>query len=241
MKQLLKLFFFLPLFIVASETGGAKFEELDKKEIATIEISAFTANGEMKNLKKSLVKGLEAGLTQNEIKEIFAHLYAYVGFPRSLNAQNLFMSLINERKKAGIEDIEGKSSSAKPEDYDPIEYGKKVRAKLIGIPKDYTGAPYQVFSPIIDEYLLSHLFGDIFVRDVLTHKQRELVTIAALANLKGAESQLKFHMGASMKVGNSQKELEEFVKVIETNVDKTQGQIAKEVLKEVLESKKNEN
>lgn len=238
MKELLKLFLFLPLFVFANETGGTKLEELDKKEIATIEISAFSANGDLESLKKSLIKGLEAGLTQNEIKEIFAHLYAYVGFPRSLNAQNLFMNLINERKKAGIDDIEGKVASAKPENYDAIEYGKKIRAKLVGIPKDYTGAPYQEFSPIIDEYLLGHLFGDIFVRDVLTHKQRELVTIAALANLKGAQSQLKFHMGASLRVGNTQKELEEFVQVIETNVDKTQGQIAKEVLKEVLTPKK---
>jgi alkylhydroperoxidase/carboxymuconolactone decarboxylase family protein YurZ len=238
MKQILKLFLFLPLFVFANETGGTKFEELDKKEIATIEISAFSASGDLESLRKSLIKGLDAGLTQNEIKEIFAHLYAYVGFPRSLNAQNLFMNLIDERKKAGIDDIEGKVASAKPENYDAIEYGKKIRAKLVGIPKDYTGAPYQEFSPIIDEYLLGHLFGDIFVRDVLNHKQRELVTIAALANLKGAQSQLKFHMGASLRVGNTQKELEEFVQVIETNVDKTQGQIAKEVLKEVLTPKK---
>jgi alkylhydroperoxidase/carboxymuconolactone decarboxylase family protein YurZ len=238
MKQILKLFLFLPLFVFANETGGTKFEELDKKEIATIEISAFSASGDLESLRKSLIKGLDAGLTQNEIKEIFAHLYAYVGFPRSLNAQNLFMNLIDERKKAGIDDIEGKVASAKPENYDAIEYGKKIRAKLVGIEKDYTGAPYQEFSPIIDEYLLGHLFGDIFVRDVLNHKQRELVTIAALANLKGAQSQLKFHMGASLRVGNTQKELEEFVQVIETNVDKTQGQIAKEVLKEVLTPKK---
>lgn len=45
-------------------------------------------------------------------------------------------------------------------------------------------------------------------------------------------------MGAALRVGNTQKELEEFVQVIETNVDKTQGQIAKEVLKEVLTPKK---
>jgi alkylhydroperoxidase/carboxymuconolactone decarboxylase family protein YurZ len=95
-----------------------------------------------------------------------------------------------------------------------------------------------VFSPIIDEYLLGHLFGDIFVRDVLNHKQRELVTISALAALNGTQSQLKFHLGAAMRVGNTQKELEEFTEFIKINVDKQQGKIAKKLLAEVLEAKK---
>jgi len=239
MKQLLKLFLFLPLFVFANESSGNKeFKALSKKEQATISISAFSATGDMDRLEDALHQGLDAKLTRNEIKEIFAHLYAYVGFPRSLNAQNLFMKIVEQRKKAGKDDIEGKTASAKPKEYDAIEYGKKVRAQLVGIEKDYTGAPYQVFSPIIDEYLLGHLFGDIFIRDVLDFKQRELVTISALAVLSGAESQLKFHMGAAMRVGNTQEELEEFTQFIKSDIDEQQGQIAKKVLAEVLNPKK---
>ena len=238
MNNLFKIFLFLPFFIFASESGGEQFEVLDKKEQATVKISAFTANGKLDKLELSLNEGLDSGLTINEIKEIFAHLYAYVGFPRSLNAQNLFMKVVEERKKTGKQDIEGKVASSKPKNYNPIEYGKKIRAKLVGIEKDYTGVPYQVFSPIIDEYLLAHLFGDIFVRDVLSHKQRELVTISALASITGAQSQLKFHMGASMRVGVSQKEIKEFVKIIENDVDREQGKITKEILDEILTSKK---
>lgn len=230
MKKILLTFIFscFSIFSVL-EAKASNFNQLDKKEQATVAISAFTANGDMDRLKVALEDGLEAGLSINEIKEIVAHLYAYVGFPRSLNAQNLFMEVVETRKKAGKKDIEGKVASPKPKDYDPIEYGKIIRAKLVGIEKDYTGAPYQVFSPIIDEYLLGHLFGDIFVRDVLTHKQRELVTISALAAITGAQSQLKFHMGAAMRVGNSKEELEEFVEYIKLHVDKKQGKIAKEV------------
>jgi alkylhydroperoxidase/carboxymuconolactone decarboxylase family protein YurZ len=239
MKSLLKLFLFLPLFIIADEgVASSEFEALDKKEQATITISAFTASGDMDRLKVALEDGLDAGLTINEIKEMIAHLYAYVGFPRSLNSQNLFMSVVEQRKQAGKKDTEGKTASPKPKDYEPIEYGKKVRAQLVGIEKDYTGAAYQLFSPIIDEYLLGHLFGDIFVRDLLTFKQRELVTISALAVLSGAESQLKFHTGAAMRVGNTQKELEEFVKVLEIKVDKQQAKIAGEILTEILKDKK---
>lgn len=229
MRKLFLVIVSICMFISTLDAKELKLNLLDKKEQATIAISAFTAKGEMDRLKVSFIDGLEAGLSINEIKEIAAHLYAYVGFPRSLNAQNLFMEVVKSRKDAGKKDIEGKVASAKPKDYDPIEYGKKIRAKLVGIEKDYTGAPYQVFSPIIDEYLLAHLFGDIFVRDVLNHKQRELVTISALAVLSGAESQLKFHMGAAMRVGNSKLELKEFVEYIKLHVDKKQGKIAENI------------
>lgn len=221
-------------FLHVSQAKEIDMSILDKKEQATIAISALTANGDMDKLTIAFVEGLDAGLTISEIKEMVAHLYAYVGFPRSLNSQNLFMKIVEQREKAGKQDSEGKTASAKPKDYDAIEYGKKVRAQLVGIEKDYTGTAYQLFSPIIDEYLLGHLFGDIFVRDVLTFKQRELVTISGLAVLNGAESQLKFHMGAAMRVGNSKEELQEFIKVLEAKIDKQRASVASEVLEQVL-------
>lgn len=49
------------------------------------------------------MQGLEAGMTINEIKEILVQTYAYAGFPRSLRALQTFMSVLDNRKKAGIE------------------------------------------------------------------------------------------------------------------------------------------
>jgi hypothetical protein len=40
---------------------------------------------------------------------------------------------------------------------------------------------WPLFSPAIDTFLKEHLFADIFVRDVISHQDRELATIAALA------------------------------------------------------------
>lgn len=203
---------------------------LDKKEQNMIAISAFTANGDLEKLSIAFDEGLDSKLTINEIKEVITHLYAYTGFPRSLNSLNLFMKIVDERKAAGKEDILGKEASPKPKDYDAIEYGKKIRAKLAGLKEDYTGAPYQVFAPNIDEYLLGHLFGDIFVRDVLTHKQRELVTISALAAMTGTQGQISFHFKASMNTGWTKDELKEFIKVIENSVGKEEAQVANSVL-----------
>ena len=56
-----------------------------------IPITAFTANSDLEKLRRALNEGLDAGLTVNEIKEVLVHLYAYAGFPRSLNGINTFM------------------------------------------------------------------------------------------------------------------------------------------------------
>ncbi|MCG9776523.1 carboxymuconolactone decarboxylase family protein, partial [Vibrio diabolicus] len=165
-------------------------EIFSDKERAIIPISAFTASGEIEKLTQSLNDGLDAGLTVNEIKEVLAQLYAYAGFPRSLNGLATFMTVLDERKSRGITDILGRESSALPNDKTSLEFGAENQTQLVGA--EVKGALFD-FSPQIDEYLKAHLFGDIFERDVLTWKEREIATIAALANMNGVNSQLAAH------------------------------------------------
>ncbi|MBS1936708.1 MAG: carboxymuconolactone decarboxylase family protein, partial [Bacteroidetes bacterium] len=70
---------------------------LNAREQGIVAISAATARGDMTTLKGALAAGLDAGLTVNEIKEVLVQLYAYCGFPRSLNALGTFMELVDER------------------------------------------------------------------------------------------------------------------------------------------------
>jgi alkylhydroperoxidase/carboxymuconolactone decarboxylase family protein YurZ len=53
------------------------------------------------------------------------------------------------------------------------------------------------FAPAINEYLKTHLFGDIFARDNLDWQSRELATVGALAAMSGVEPQLQSHISAS--------------------------------------------
>lgn len=227
------------LFLVTAVSASAKeYKALDKKEQSIVLISAYTANGDIEKLKPALIEGLESGLTVNEVKEIVAHLYAYVGFPRALNAQTAFMILMDEREKAGIKDEVGKAASPVPANYDRDKYGAELRAMLSGLDKVPPEAKWQKFNPVMDQYLKEHLFADIFIRDVLSHKQRELVTISALAALHGTAGQLRYHMGAAMNVGNSEAELKEFVSLIKEKVGTEEGKTASEVLTAVLDSRK---
>jgi alkylhydroperoxidase/carboxymuconolactone decarboxylase family protein YurZ len=64
-------------------------QPLNAQQQSIVSISALTAVGDLEHLKTELNTRLNAGLTVNEIKEVLAQLYAYCGFPRSLNAITL--------------------------------------------------------------------------------------------------------------------------------------------------------
>ncbi len=67
-----------------------KSEGLNAKQEKIVTIAAFTANGDLDKLKAALNEGLDAGLTVNETKEVLVQMYAYAGFPRSLNGIGTF-------------------------------------------------------------------------------------------------------------------------------------------------------
>ena len=74
---------FLPTWTIASEGKNMeKRQALNQRQQGIIPIAAFTADGDIDRLKPALSKGLDAGLTVNEITEVLVHLYAYTGFSR---------------------------------------------------------------------------------------------------------------------------------------------------------------
>lgn len=84
---------------VNSPNNPIENQRLSRKQASIAAISGLTAKGDLEKLKTALVGGLEAGLTVNEIKEVLVHLYAYCGFPRSLQGLNTFIKILDERKK----------------------------------------------------------------------------------------------------------------------------------------------
>jgi len=224
-------------FAALSKAQTVNTLALSPKQQSIVTISAFTANGDLEKLKTSLNEGLDAGLTVNEIKEILVQMYAYCGFPRSLNGISTFMAVMDERQKKGLKDEMGKEASPLPASMNKDEYGAKVRAKLSG--RDVIPPPsgYQLFAPIIDTFLKEHLFADIFARDILDYQSRELATISALASMTGTAGQLQFHLGAAMNVGLTETQIKDFISVLKSKVGKKEADIANEVLSKVLSSR----
>jgi quercetin dioxygenase-like cupin family protein/alkylhydroperoxidase/carboxymuconolactone decarboxylase family protein YurZ len=209
-------------------------DKLSKKDQKIIPIAAFTASGEIDNLKIALEQGLDGGLTVNEIKEVLIHIYAYAGFPRALNGINAFISVMEDRKAQGKIDNEGPKATSLPENWDKNAYGHKTRNALVGRDISNRKSGYPVFTPVIDKFLVEHLFADIFVRDVLSHQTRELVTISSLAAMSGTEPQLKGHLGIAMRMGYSEIQLKEYILVLKDKVAINVAERANRVLGDVL-------
>jgi alkylhydroperoxidase/carboxymuconolactone decarboxylase family protein YurZ len=223
------------IFTVISFTSVSEAAEsmnaLNPKQQSIVSISAFGATGNLDKLKTSLNEGLDAGLTVNEVKELLVQLYAYAGFPRSLNAIATFQAVVNERKAKGINDAMGKEPSPFPTNRSSLEFGAENQTKLIGQP---VGGGIYGFVPAIDQFLKAHLFGDIFQRDNLDWQSRELATIAILASIDGLNLQLQGHMGIGIYNGLSAEQIKDAVAVLEAKVGSSVGKNANEVLNKVL-------
>lgn len=187
-------------------------EKLDSRQRSIAVIAANTATGNLDVLKTVLNKGLEAGLTVNEIKELLIQMYAYCGFPRSLQGLTVFMQVMNERQAAGIIDSIGEEPMAVPTE-SKYELGKATLGELA---KAKPGTPSGVyaFAPGIESFLKEHLFADIFHRNVLSYSDRELATVAALASMTSVEPMLQAHIGMCRNTGISDSQLRQLIEII---------------------------
>jgi alkylhydroperoxidase/carboxymuconolactone decarboxylase family protein YurZ len=207
-------------------------ETLSARQQAIVPIAAFAAAGDLARLNTALNHGLDAGLTVSDAREILVQLYAYAGFPRSLNALGELMKVLEARKQRGIQDAPGQAPSH------PIPTGEALLAAGTANQSRLSGGPVKGpvfdFAPAIDEYLKTHLFGDIFERDNLDWQSREIATVSMLAALPGAEPQVQAHMRISMNVGLTVNQLRQLGQVLADRVDANAAQRAREALERQL-------
>ncbi len=217
-----------------AETKNENQQYLDAKQKSLVAISSYTAQGKIQELTQALNDGLDAKLTINEINEALVQLYAYCGFPRSLNGISTLMKVIEERKRKGIVDEQGKEIKMHSIEGDRYERGRKVLEELTKIHQSKPAPGFGEFSPRIDAFLKEHLFADIFESDVLSYHQRELVTNAALASMSGVESQLGAHLYFGINVGITEGQYNDMFDVIEKTVGEAVANNGRKILSGLL-------
>ena len=192
---------------IGTGAQAAELKTLTPQQADTVTISAFMAKGDLPNLKKALAAALDNGMTVNEAKEVLVHLYAYTGFPRSLNALGTLDKLVQERRAAGIKDEMGPDAAPLDPNADRLAKGTEVQTYISGrvVEND--------FAPIINTFLREHLFYDIFARDVINWQQ---------------------HFRAAMNTGLTPEQLKEAVTVLNDTVDENTAANAGQVLNGIL-------
>lgn len=207
-------------------------DTLSASQQAIVPIAAFAAAGDIPKLSAALNQGLDAGLSISDAREVLVQLYAYAGFPRSLNALGELMKVVNERKQRGLQDVPGREPTR------PIPKGDTLLAAGTANQTRLSGAPVQGqlfdFAPVANEYLRSHLFGDIFERDNLDWHSREVATVSMLSAIVGVESQLQSHMRISLNIGLTAPQLRQLAQVLADRVDADSARRARTALERQL-------
>ena len=210
-------------------------DTLNAKQKAIPLIAAFSASSDMAQLDAALRQGLDAGLSISETKEVLVQLYAYVGFPKSLNALTQLMKVLEARQQQGIQDAVGSAPSSNvPTGEDLVAVGRRNQTEISGGPVQ---GPVMVFAPVINQFLQAHVFGDMFERDNLDWPSRELAPVGALAATAGAEAQLRSHMLASMRVGLRASQLQELIQLLAASGQTASAERAQVALDQALATK----
>ena len=178
-------------------------QTLTERQKGLAACACLMAQGDLTRLEPAVRSALDNGVTINELKEAFSQLYAYTGFPRSLNALGVLGKVLEDKNPAWQE---GKPWT-RPAEWDDAkaayELGLKNQTQLSGRAFDYP------FNPQDEYYLRAHLFGDIFASNQLSNADREIVTVAALSGLEGVAPQLAAHKQGAVNMGNSQELVDE--------------------------------
>ena len=206
---------------------------LTAREQAIVSVASYTGKGDLEHLKPALVGALEADMTINEINEVLIHAYAYCGFPRSLRAIQTFMQVVDERKANGINDIAGREVSEINDNRNRYERGRDILAEISGTSANAPKAGYAIFTPAIERFLKEHLFADLFERDLLTYRERELATVSILAGVGGVEPMLRSHAAICLHLGVTAEQLSALLNIVEMNLGKTYSEPLRGVLNQI--------
>ncbi len=66
-------------------------------------------------------------------------------------------------------------------------------------------------APDLARYIVEFPFGDVYSREGLTLREREMATVSALTALGNAQPQLKWHIHAALNVGCTRRQIVELL------------------------------
>lgn len=183
--------------------------DLKSKEIAVI--AALTAMGNAQPQLKVHINGaLNTGSTINELKEVILQMSVYSGFPSSINGMNALKEVLLERQGKGIKDDVGKTANVNKVS-DRKSLGEQELSALDSLQVEKLKNTYDDFSPELVQFTLEYAYADIFSRDNLSKRHRQIATISALTALGTAQQQLKFHINAGLNIGLKEDEIKEIM------------------------------
>ncbi len=212
--------------------------DLKSREIAVV--AALTAMGNAEPQLKVHINGaLNTGSSINELKEVILQMSVYSGFPKTMNGMNALKEVLHDRQQQGIKDTAG--NTATKTKTGRIKSGEQEISKLDSQQVEKLKKAYQDFSPDLIRFILGYGYADIFARDNLDKKYRQIATISALTALGTAQPQLKFHIDGGLNIGLTENEIKEIMLMMTVYSGFPSAMNGMNALKEVLAERKKDN
>ncbi|GHU83968.1 hypothetical protein FACS189415_7530 [Bacteroidia bacterium] len=201
----------LARFIIEYSFGDVySFNSLDNKTKEVAAVSSLIAQGAIPQLKVHLNGALNSGCSINEVEEIILQMSVYAGFPKSINAMNTFKEVLQERLEKGITDKKGTNLLIR-NNPDRYKIGVEQLSLLNKEQEQILRDSYGEISPELVQFTIEYGYGDIFSRENLDKKYRQVATIAASATLGNSQPQLKFHIKGALNIGINKEEIKEIM------------------------------
>ena len=171
---------------------------LDMKTREMLTVTSLAVQQTLPQLKAHINAALNVGVTPLEVRETLYQCAPFIGFPKTLNAIGVMNEVFKERgietplEMAGTTDE--KSRFEKGAAIQKPLYGDEISKALEGLPEN--------MGEDVARFLTEFCFGDIYTRNGLDVKTRELITISILVTTGDTET-LKSHIKGALKAGNS--------------------------------------
>ena len=176
---------------------------LQEKEIAVV--AALTAMGNAAPQLKVHINGaLNVGVSPEELVEVILQMSSYSGFPSAINGINTLKEVLQE-KKIDFEPVPEKQGG------DRFTRGVKWLSRLDENQVEVLKENFRDIAPDFTEFVVCFGYGDIYSRNNLGPKMRQIATIAALTAMGTAQPQLAFHIRAGLNVGLTREEITETI------------------------------
>lgn len=176
--------------------------DLDHKTRELITCTTLTVMQTLPQLKAHTAAALRVGVTPIELREAIYQCAPFIGFPKTLSAIGVMNDVFKEQgislplKAQGT--VTEETRAEKGHAIQQPLYGDEIEEGMADLPGG--------MGKDVSRFLTEYCFGDIYTREGLDLKTRELLIYCILTTL-GAENQLPSHTLGNLKLGNSKETL----------------------------------
>ena len=156
---------------------------------------------------------LNRGLPLKKLELVVTQSVTYLGFHRIIDGMTAVQAVAAQRGLAGEsrESLDSDRSAAAR-----YRRGTEIYAELIDDGERMIREPFEAIAPDLAGTTFQ-IFGDVYAREGLSLRERQIATVATLAALDNGGRQLRLHIGTALNVGVTQEEIVEIMMLLQAH------------------------